>query len=817
MFVRVGRAALILALGLSMVLAMLPLTAFAFDYGDLDTTKMPPDGWKNVQWQDPGNWTTINVNQNGIPANDTTVNAAQEVLDILSTTSGNRILYFPEGTYYFDTDLSITASNVRIVGDGMTKTVFHLSGPSSANVEISFTGSTSGTAIAVSGSPARGDQSFTVSDASTLSVGDMIQLYLKNGATAYGFYNESQILEVTAVNGNTITVDMKLGIDFPSADTPEIIELDMVRNVGISDMKVIRDTAATSANTNNIEFWKVYNGYAHNIESAFAERSHINAGFSKNIVIEHNLVHEAFDYGGGGQGYGIMLEIGTTGARVSNNRAYALRHHYLIQLGANHNVFSYNVSEPDYKHVDDNDFSVHGDYPHNNLFEGNVGSNIEADNAHGSNGPNNTYFRNDAGSIQIRSLTGYQNIIGNLAAVSTESSTNYVGANSADGNTIDWGSLNSNSAIPDSLYLTTKPDFFGTNDPWPVFGPGVTNWGTGHALPAVDIGKAYEVIVDNADTSGVTSTGTWTTSTYSNQRYGTDYWHDGNTGQGTKSATFTPDLDTTGTYDVYMWWPADTNRASNVPVDIAHAGGTATVTVNQQINGQQWNLIGSGYSMNAGTGHSVTVRTDSANGYVMADAVKFVLTETAAGTTLVNDTFDGGTTGQAPAGWAVTGSGGTVTVEEVPGAADKSMDVNDTSTTATVQAEKTFTAQTGTVTVEFEAKAGAIDQTVKLGYLYGGTTNAVSVYFRNSGHIYYYDGNTYSSAQTFAANTWYTFKIVADVAADTYDLYIDDMNTPVVTGASFRNAVSSIDKIQFGSIDGETGKVHVNNVYIHTP
>lgn len=63
------------------------------------------------------------------------------------------------------------------------------------------------------------------------------------------------------------------------------------------------------------------------------------------------------------------------------------------------------------------------------------------------------------------------------------------------------------------------------------------------------------------------------------------------------------------------------NRATNIPEDIAHAGGTSSTTINQQ-GGGQWNLIGT-YAFNAGSGGSVIVRTDGANGFVTADAVRF--------------------------------------------------------------------------------------------------------------------------------------------------------------------------------------------------
>jgi hypothetical protein len=132
------------------------------------------------------------------------------------------------------------------------------------------------------------------------------------------------------------------------------------------------------------------------------------------------------------------------------------------------------------------------------------------------------------------------------------------------------------------------------------------------------------VIKDNADASGVVITGTWTTSTFNSGYYGTNYIHDGNTGNiGGKTVKFTPSIPTTGTYAVYLNWPAAANRATNTPVDVFNGTTTTSYTVNQQLNGS-WALVGT-FQLNAGTTAYVKVRNDGANGYVIADAVKFIL------------------------------------------------------------------------------------------------------------------------------------------------------------------------------------------------
>ncbi|WP_217598112.1 hypothetical protein, partial [Cohnella sp. GbtcB17] len=68
------------------------------------------------------------------------------------------------------------------------------------------------------------------------------------------------------------------------------------------------------------------------------------------------------------------------------------------------------------------------------------------------------------------------------------------------------------------------------------------------------------VIVGNADASGVTKVGTWTTAGTQTDRHGAKYLHDDNTGNGTKSVTCTPDLPIAGSYVVCLRWPAHVHR-----------------------------------------------------------------------------------------------------------------------------------------------------------------------------------------------------------------------------------------------------------------
>jgi hypothetical protein len=130
------------------------------------------------------------------------------------------------------------------------------------------------------------------------------------------------------------------------------------------------------------------------------------------------------------------------------------------------------------------------------------------------------------------------------------------------------------------------------------------------------------VFVDNADATGVTTTGTWLTETISTDRYGANYLNDNNANKGSVSTRFTPTIPATGFYDVYLRWPAMFKRAYNVPVDVTSAGGVTALSANQILGRQQWNHLGT-YTFNAGTTGNVLIGNTGTTKSVISDAVLF--------------------------------------------------------------------------------------------------------------------------------------------------------------------------------------------------
>jgi hypothetical protein len=147
--------------------------------------------------------------------------------------------------------------------------------------------------------------------------------------------------------------------------------------------------------------------------------------------------------------------------------------------------------------------------------------------------------------------------------------------------------------------------------------------GTPETPPGDPAEGVPEITVDDQDADHVETVGAWTTSTSEPGYLGSGYLPDGNALKGTKSITFRPELPRAGHYRVYVRWTSGDTRATNAPVDVVHAEGTATFGANPRADGAKWNLLGT-WRFAAGTTGAVVVRNAADDGgYVIADAVGF--------------------------------------------------------------------------------------------------------------------------------------------------------------------------------------------------
>ena len=463
---------------------------------------LPSD--RSVDWTKTGlrnsvanNFTIIdmqsfNTVNDGVTPNDTFL------INALATIPSNgAVLVFPAGNFLFNNTINLP-SNVVLKGAGANATSFvmNLSG---SNHAITVKGTLSNSITTpFSKSGVKGDNFIEVASVTGFSVGDWVQVFQDDShliTSAWAANTVGQILEITAIIGKKIEFNSTLRLDFDIVHSPSIKKIDPVKNVGIECLKIKRidDTAPTQ--TSNIFFEYTVNSWVTGIESEKTTFSHIEAKHSSNLYIAKSYFHHAFDYGGNGRAYGVVLHYTTNECLVENNIFEHLRHSMLVQAGANGNVFAFNYSiDPFWTSTPSDsagDIVLHGNYPYLNLFEQNIVQNIVIDNSHGPNGMYNTFLRNRAENYGIffsASNSPGQNFIGN-EITSTSFPQTLVNYTILGVNHFVYGNNNKGTIVPgtsstlsdQSYAYTIKPNFV-TSTQWSSIGmPNILNSGSNSA------------------------------------------------------------------------------------------------------------------------------------------------------------------------------------------------------------------------------------------------------------------------------------------------------------------------------------------------
>lgn len=434
----------------------------------------------------------------GAVGNGTTNDAAafQAAIDAAAPGSAIRI---PAGTYLLQSGLDID-KGVVLCGEGpsQSRLVFDTNDPGIRVVKYDR-----GDWIDVTSGYTKDSTQLELPNASEFSVGDHGQIKQTNNWDAMdpeGVWRNSswvpddcvgQIFEVVAVSGNTLTIDPPLHIDFEAAYDPVVRRLGLIDGVGIQGLH-LRRTATGDAATIAMRY--AVRSWIRDCVSEDTMTAHVGLSESLWCEIRDSYFHHSHDYGGGGHGYGASLGMHTTASLVENNVFEHLRHSMIIQVGASGNVYGYNYSVDPY--ADGGgwtpcDISLHGHWPNMNLFEANTVQEVDVSDYWGTCGPGNTFFRlrTESEGIQIMDYSDGQNAVGNtlgtdpniieLDSTVTEAMLH---GNYVDG-AIEWDPANSNHDLPPSLYLSSKPAFFGSR-PWPISGADLAP--NGGKLPAQD-------------------------------------------------------------------------------------------------------------------------------------------------------------------------------------------------------------------------------------------------------------------------------------------------------------------------------------------
>lgn len=433
--------------------------------------------------------TIVNVRNHGAKGNGTTDDTAA-IIAAISKAPANSVVYLPAGSYRLTQTLFLK-SDMILRGDGaaLTSLIFEGSGTAQRCIAISrWESDQTATTTALTAGMNRDSTEITVASVAGLKVGDIVEIDEENDP-AWKLNDEwqarlpGQLNRIVAIDtaSRKLTLDRHLRHTFTAARLPRLRRLNTIANVGIENMFIRRKDAVVGY---TIEMKYAVRCWVRNVESFKTYKAHIWMERAFECEVRENYFHDAFVFGGDGQGYGVGCGKHTSDCLIENNVFRLLRHSMIVGIGANGNVYGYNYStqralDPVYG-TPQADISVHGNYVFMNLFEGNVLEDADVPDWYWPAGPGNTLFRNrivNAGTA-IDVGSNHQNFIGNVLTRGTIQKANALQGVTDYGNVkkgnlaiVEWPGCPCQN-IPDSLYRAVPPDFIlAANVAWPPIGP----------------------------------------------------------------------------------------------------------------------------------------------------------------------------------------------------------------------------------------------------------------------------------------------------------------------------------------------------------
>lgn len=324
--------------------------------------------------------------------NDVSADAGEELNEIISKVKRATVIQFESGNYYFSSPL-ILKSNIRIAGafGDATKFVFDLNGKRDL---IEIKGSRSKAKIKIEKTVNAGDCELQIGDTQKFEVGMMVRIFKSESIIELSDWaNQSigQMMEVVQVNDSSVKFKKPIRLEYTLSEVPMLEIIEPIENVSFSNL-IIERKDQTDYQTSNFNLSCARNCVLENIVSVMTNFAHVNVDYSKGIRIEKFDTYNSFSHGNGGKGYGITLQYSSTECLIQDCVFRKMRHGVVIQSGANGNIVRGNYAlegfweEVRLPKFSAGDIVLHGNYPYQNIIEGNVCNQIVIDKSHGLNG-----------------------------------------------------------------------------------------------------------------------------------------------------------------------------------------------------------------------------------------------------------------------------------------------------------------------------------------------------------------------------------------------------------------------------------------------
>jgi len=342
-----------------------------------------------------------------------------------------------------------------------------------------------------------------------------------------------QIMEVESVHGNEITFTTPFHIGFQTKYAAELSRfanfengpvVPAVKYAGVEDLYVY----GGSGGQGNIWFSNAAYSWIKNVESDYQNGPSIAIHASFRCVVRDSYIHSTQSPAPGGGGYGFSFSQYSADNLLENNISWNMNKVMVMRASGGGNVIAYNYMQDGWIHTTPGWVEVglnasHMTCPHSELFEGNESFNFDGDNTWG-NAVYITVFRNhltgkrrSAPPLQLKDLQNvravglmaghkWYSFVGNVLGTADQGKgfvyeapfpwtdnpiglwrlgydpenwkappdPNVTSTVLREGNydyatnQVHWGK--GPQPLPPSLYLKSKPAFFG-NDPWPWVDP----------------------------------------------------------------------------------------------------------------------------------------------------------------------------------------------------------------------------------------------------------------------------------------------------------------------------------------------------------
>jgi hypothetical protein len=477
---------------------------------------------------------------------DGTADATSAIQSAIDSCPDNQVVFLPAGKYKTSQTIHLyDRKTLRGAGPGKTILSFDNTwGRSVLDMRGLFNWDVTGRqrSFAITGGAAKGSTQITLASTGTISIGDILLIDQLNdpqlvdpvgyeGLCNYcgrlnGTRARGQIVEVTALNGNVVSLNLPLYYTLSASLVPQATLVDagsMVRWAGVEDLTVTESQAVVDY---LIEMDGAQYCWLRNIEVERVNQRAVWLIESLQNEIRESYFHNAINGFGRSYGYGILTDIYSSANLIEDNILRTLDGGFLMAAGgASGNVFAYNYMVD--SRFDDpwwltaSPSISHAPHPSMNLWEGNVGIQAAADCIHGSSS-HNTLFRcrfsgwqdvtitSNNNAIELQYKNTFMNVVGCILGMFGHSDT-YETAYPASGDNIlkniwrlgyggpswagdttvkatllrhqnydyvtkktDIDSRITATNLPPSLYLSSKPAWWG-NTPWPPIGPDVSD------------------------------------------------------------------------------------------------------------------------------------------------------------------------------------------------------------------------------------------------------------------------------------------------------------------------------------------------------